>query len=110
MFYKVQLGLITFTSLFFLLVFTTGFSALIGGLVSLINATVWYYQTEKQKKKYTLTAGASYRLLIFSLVFRMSLVAFLLIAGLKIGLQPEALIIGFIAGQIGFILDRGVFN
>ena len=83
-------------------------SALYGGLASLVNTWLIELHTTRQKLKLAANATQSLKMLISSMIIRMSAVVILLAIGFwLLKLPPEALIVGFVAGQLGFLLDRG---
>lgn len=107
--YKLQVILIVVSSAGF---FYSGLyevlSAFYGGMLSLVNALLITKHTRSQKLKLAANAVQSYKMLLASVVIRMSLLIGLIAVGFWwLKLSPAALIIGFVAGQLGFLIDKG---
>ena len=84
-----------------------GLDALYGALVSFSNTWLFDWCTNKQKAVVDADAQKSFRMAIMSSVFRMfSLAALTLIGLVLLKLEPAALIVSLVVGQVGFILDR----
>ena len=83
------------------------FSALYGALVSLSNTLIFVWYTDKQKELTDIDAQKSFRMAINSSLIRtLSLVLLALIGLGLLGLDPAALCLSLVVGQVGFILDR----
>ena len=88
---------------------TDGFAvaAFYGALVSLSNTWIFNWYTKKQKALVDADAQKSFRMAINSSAFRaLSLVLLTLIGLGWLELDPPALCLSLVLGQIGFILDR----
>ena len=84
-----------------------GLAALYGALVSFSNTWLFDWYTNKQKAVVDADAQKSFRMAIKSSALRMfSLVALTLIGLGLLELEPAALILSLVVGQVGFILDR----
>ena len=84
-----------------------GIDALYGALVSFSNTWLFDWYTNKQKVLVDADAQKSFRMAIKSSVLRMFSLAALTLIGLSLlELEPAALILSLVIGQIGFILDR----
>ncbi len=82
-------------------------AALYGALVSLSNTLIFNWYTNKQKKLVDIDAQKSFRMAINSSVIRtLSLVLLALIGLGLLELDPAALCLSLVVGQVGFILDR----
>ena len=88
---------------------TNGFvlSALYGSLVSLSNTLIFNWYTNKQKTLVDIDAQKSFRMAIISSATRtFSLILLALIGLVLLELDPAALCLSLVVGQVGFILDR----
>ena len=88
---------------------TSGFAlaALYGALVSLSNTLIFNWYTNKQKTLVDIDAQKSFRMAINSSVTRTFSLILLAIIGLGLlDLDPAALCLSLVLGQVGFILDR----
>jgi len=88
---------------------TDGFAvaAFYGALVSLSNTWIFNWYTKKQKALVDADAQKSFRMAINSSVVRtLSLILLALIGLGLLGLDPAALCLSMVVGQVGFILDR----
>ena len=84
-----------------------GLAALYGALVSFSNTWLFDWYTNKQKALVDADAQKSFRMAIKSSVLRMFSLAALTLIGLGLlELEPVALILSLVVGQVGFILDR----
>ena len=84
-----------------------GFAALYGALVSFSNTWLFDWYTNKQKAVVDADAQKSFKMAIKSSALRMFSLAALTLIGLGLlRLEPAALILSLVIGQIGFILDR----
>ena len=84
-----------------------GLAALYGALVSFSNTWLFDWYTNKQKAVVDADAQKSFRMAIKSSVLRMFSLAALTLIGLSLlELEPAALILSLVVGQVGFILDR----
>jgi ATP synthase protein I len=84
-----------------------GFAALYGAIVSLSNTWIFDWYTNKQKALVNADAQKSFRMAINSSVIRtLSLILLALIGLSLLKLEPSALCLSLVLGQIGFILDR----
>jgi len=82
-------------------------AAIYGALVSLSNTLIFNWYTNKQKKLVDIDAQKSFRMAINSSVIRtLSLVLLALIGLGLLELDPAALCLSLVVGQVGFILDR----
>ncbi len=103
---KVQLITIAIVSVFFA-IDNMILAAIYGGLISLLNAYLVTRHTNKQRGRLDISAGASVGMMAFSVIMRMALIVGLTLFGLIVlKLAPEALIVGLVLGQIGFLIDR----
>jgi len=94
------LVVITFT------IYGLGIAALYGALVSLSNTWVFDWYINKQKALVDADAQKSFRMAINSSARALSLVLLTLIGLGWLELDPPALCLSLVLGQIGFILDR----
>ena len=88
---------------------TNGFvlAALYGALVSLSNTLIFNWYTNKQKTLVDIDAQKSFRMAINSSLIRTLSVVLLALIGLGLlGLDPAALCLSLVVGQVGFIIDR----
>jgi len=84
-----------------------GLAALYGALVSFSNTWLFDWYTNKQKVVVDADAQKSFRMAIKSSALRMFSLAALTLIGLSLlELEPRALILSLVVGQVGFILDR----
>jgi ATP synthase protein I len=84
-----------------------GLDALYGALVSFTNTWLFDYFMHKQKAAVDADAQKSFRMAIKSSVLRIFSLAMLTLIGLSLfALDPGALIVSLVVGQVGFILDR----
>lgn len=84
-----------------------GLAALYGALVSFSNTWLFDWYTNKQKAVVDADAQKSFRMAIKSSALRMFSLAALTLIGLGLlGLEPAALILSLVVGQVGFILDK----
>ena len=82
-------------------------AASFGALVSLSNTWIFNWYTNKQKALVDIDAQKSFRMAINSRVTRtFSLILFALIGLGLLDLDPAALCLSLVLGQVGFILDR----
>ena len=88
---------------------TNGFvlAALYGALVSMSNTLIFNWYTNKQKTLVDIDAQKSFRMAINSSVTRTFSLILLALIGLGLlELDPAALCLSLVVGQVGFILDR----
>jgi F0F1-type ATP synthase assembly protein I len=84
-----------------------GLDALYGALISFINTWLFDYFMHTQKAAVNADAQKSFRMAIKSSVLRIFSLAMLTLIGLSLlALDPGALILSLVVGQVGFILDR----
>ena len=84
-----------------------GLAALCGALVSFSNTWLFDWYTNKQKAVVDADAQKSFKMAIKSSALRMFSLAVLTLIGLGLlGLEPAALILSLVVGQVGFILDK----
>ena len=84
-----------------------GLAALYGALVSFSNTWLFDWYTNKQKAVVDADAQKSFRMAIKSSALRIFSLAVLTLIGLGLlGLEPAALILSLVVGQVGFILDK----
>ncbi len=103
---KVQLAITVIVIGYFSTV-GAGLSAAYGGLVSLINTLLIERHTNRQKGKTNISANASVGMMVMSVLMRMTVMVVLIILGIMLlELAPEALIVGFVLGHVGFLIDR----
>ena len=82
-------------------------AALYGALVSLSNTWIFNWYTKKQKALVDADAQKSFRMAISSSIIRMLSLILLALIGLGfLELEPAALCLSLVVGQVGFILDR----
>ena len=82
-------------------------AASFGALVSLSNTCIFNWYTNKQKKLVDVDAQKSFRMAINSSVIRTFSLILLALIGLGLlDLDPAALCLSLVLGQVGFILDR----
>lgn len=81
-------------------------SCIYGGLASIINSFLINRISKKQEKIKIHNASVGLRIMVVSVVSRFILVALLILIGIRIELQPMALLIGFGVGQFAFIADK----
>jgi ATP synthase protein I len=83
------------------------FAALYGAAVSLSNTLIFYWYTNKQEALVDADAQKSFRMAINSSVVRILSLILLALIGLGfLNLDPAALCLSMVVGQVGFILDR----
>ena len=84
-----------------------GLAALYGALVSFSNTWLFDWYTNKQKAVVDADAQKSFKMAIKSSALRMFSLAVLTLIGIGLlGLEPAALILSLVVGQVGFILDK----
>ena len=84
-----------------------GLDALYGAFVSFSNTWLFEYFLNTQKVAADADAQKSFRVAIKSSVLRIFSLAVLTLIGLSLlALDPDALILSLVVGQVGFILDR----
>ena len=84
-----------------------GLAALYGALVSFSNTWLFDWYTNKQKAVVDADAQKSFRMSIKSSALRIFCLAVLTLIGIGLlGLEPAALILSLVVGQVGFILDK----
>jgi ATP synthase protein I len=82
-------------------------AAFYGALVSLSNTWIFNWYTKKQKALVDADAQKSFRMAISSSISRMLSLILLALIGLGfLELEPAALCLSLVVGQVGFILDR----
>lgn len=87
--------------------YSFGLDALYGALVSFTNTWLFEYFMRRQKAAVDVGAQKSFRMAIKSSVLRIFSLAMLILIGLSLlALDPSALIVSLVVGQVGFILDR----
>ncbi len=108
--YKLQIILVVICAISFLYYgLYDALSAFYGGTVSLLNAFLIARHTRVQKLKLAANAMQSYQMVLASVLIRMSLAIGLIAVGFWwLVLSPTALIVGFVAGQLGFLIDKGI--
>ncbi len=104
-------SLIQYLLLTFIVFFYTidGFAvaAFYGALVSLSNTWIFNWYTEKQKSLVDANAQKSFRMAVNSSLIRSFSLILLALIGLGfLELEPSALVLSLVVGQVGFILDR----
>ena len=110
---KTQLAVIVLVSAFFYLFgapiagLLTALSAAYGGAVSWVNTWLLHQHTNKQWKMSTISPQMSVGMMLGSVLMRMTIAALLILVGIVIlELHTMPLIVGFILGQVGFLIDR----
>ena len=84
-----------------------GLAALYGALVSFSNTWLFDWYTNKQKAVVDADAQKSFKMAIKSSALRMFSLSVLTLIGVGLlGLEPAALILSLVVGQVGFILDK----
>ena len=84
-----------------------GLAALYGALVSFSNTWLFDWYTNKQKAVVDADAQKSFKMATKSSALRIFSLAVLTLIGLGLlGLEPAALILSLVVGQVGFILDK----
>ena len=84
-----------------------GLAALYGALVSFSNTWLFDWYTNKQKAVVDADAQKSFKMAIKSSALRVFSLAVLTLIGIGLlGLEPAALILSLVVGQVGFILDK----
>ena len=84
-----------------------GLAALYGALVSFSNTWLFDWYTNKQKAVVDADAQKSFKMAIKSSALRIFSLAVLTLIGLGLlGLEPAAVILSLVVGQVGFILDK----
>ena len=82
-------------------------AAMYGAFVSLSNTLIFNWYTSKQKALVDIDAQKSFRMAINSSVTRTFSLILLALIGLGLlELDPAALCLSIVVGQVGFILDR----
>ncbi len=103
---KAQLGVLLIVGIYFA-INGVALAAIYGSMISLLNTGLINRHTNKQTRQSDISAGASVGMMAVSVIMRMVLLAALTLFGLLIlKLSPEALIIGLVLGQVGFLIDR----
>lgn len=103
---KAQLGVLLIVGIYFA-INSVALAAIYGSMVSLLNTVLINRHTNKQTRQLDISAGASVGMMAVSVIMRMALLVVLTLFGLLIlKLAPEALIIGLVFGQVGFLIDR----
>lgn len=103
---KIQLAIILVSVAYFSTI-DAGFSALYGGLISLINTALVNRHTQKCTNSASIGAQTSVTMMAISVVTRMMMVAGLILIGfLLLELNSKALIFGLVFGLIGFLIDK----
>jgi hypothetical protein len=98
---------ITLVSVVYFSITGVGLSALYGGIISLINTVLVNRHINKQENDVTISAQMGVGMMIISVVMRMAMVVGLTLIGfLLLKLNSKALILGFIFGLIGFLIDK----
>ncbi|MDA7441709.1 ATP synthase subunit I [Candidatus Pseudothioglobus singularis] len=83
------------------------FAAFYGAAISLSNTLIFNWYTDKQEALVDADAQKSFRMAINSSVVRTLSLILLAIVGLGfLELDPAALCLSMVVGQVGFILDR----
>ena len=84
-----------------------GLAALYGALVSFSNTWLFDWYTNKQKAVVDADAQKSFKMAIKNSALRIFSLAVLTLIGIGLlGLEPAALILSLVVGQVGFILDK----
>jgi ATP synthase protein I len=103
---KAQLGILLIVGIYFA-INSVALAAIYGSMVSLLNTGLINRHTNKQTRQLNISAGASVGMMAVSVIMRMALLVALTLFGLLIlKLAAEALIIGLVLGQVGFLIDR----
>ncbi len=103
---KVQLSILLVVSIYFSMS-NVAIAAIYGGIIGLLNTSLINRYINKQKGKLNISPGTVVIMMSVSVIMRMILLVLMTFFGLLIvGLAPEALIIGLVLGQIGFLIDR----
>ena len=104
----IQLLLVLLASLGFF-VASGGFqagSACFGGAVAMVNVLLLEWRRTQADRRGAMTAGQSLRVVYRSVFERLVLVAGLFVLGMGVlRLDPQALLAGFIAGQVALIMS-----
>jgi len=83
------------------------FAAFYGAAISLSNTLIFNWYTDKQEALVDANAQKSFRMAINSSVVRTLSLILLALVGLGfLELDPAALCLSMVVGQVGFILDR----
>ena len=83
------------------------FAAFYGAAISLSNTLIFNWYTDKQEALVDADAQKSFRMAINSSVVRTLSLILLALVGLSfLELDPAALCLSMVVGQVGFILDR----
>ena len=84
-----------------------GFSALYGGVISLINTVLIDRHIRKQKNNTDISARAIVVVVVVSVVLRMAVVVGLISIGvLVLKLSASALVVSLVLGICGFLVDK----
>ncbi|ABL02756.1 hypothetical protein Rmag_1052 [Candidatus Ruthia magnifica str. Cm (Calyptogena magnifica)] len=103
---KAQLGMLLTVGVYFA-INGVALAAIYGSMISLLNTSLINRSTNKQRRQLGISAGASVSMVVVSVVMRMAMLVALTLFGLLIlKLSPEALIIGLVLGQVGFLIDK----
>ncbi|BBB24408.1 ATP synthase protein I [Isorropodon fossajaponicum endosymbiont JTNG4] len=103
---KAQLGILLIVGVYFA-INGVALAAIYGSMTSLLNTGLINRHTNKQRRQLYMSAGASVGMMAVSVIMRMALLVALTLFGLLIlKLSPEALIIGLVLGQVGFLIDK----
>jgi len=104
---KMQLLGIIIAAVYFALNGAGFVPAIYGGVISLANAALVGRHTEKQKRGIPITAQASVVMMVVSVIMRIAIVVALTLIGLlTFKYDAEALIVGLVLGQVGFLIDK----
>lgn len=91
----------------FYAIYGFAFAAFYGAAISLSNTLIFNWYTDKQEALVDADAQKSFRMAINSSVVRTLSLILLALVGLGfLELDPAALCLSMVVGQVGFILDR----
>jgi len=82
-------------------------AALFGSLLSVSNTLIYHWYIKKQQALVDADAQKSFRMAINSTLIRLIFLILIVLIGLGLmGLDPAALCVSLVVGQVGFIFDR----
>ena len=103
----VQLIAVTIAVIYFAIASNTVFATVYGGLISLINTWLLTWYIKIQANNVAMNAVNIVGMMALNVVMRIFFVAIFTLIGLfLLRLAADALIIGFVCGQVGFLIDR----
>lgn len=88
-----------------------GFAALYGGLIGLSNTALVNRHINKQKNNTTISAQVGVKMMIVSVLMRITMVVGLISIGIfALKLSADAVIVSLVLGVCGFLIDKVLEN